>query len=103
MTRNPGVEAVRKLAHMGYRFTVNGETIKARYEAPGEPDPTRVRPLLELVKANKPEVLNYLSQKPEAPTALGKCPCGAPAWDTDADGKEKCWCCLAIPGLFGKH
>jgi hypothetical protein len=103
VTRNPGVEAVRKLAHMGYRFTVNGENIKARYEAPGDPDPAQIRPLLALVKANKPEVLNYLSQKPEAPTALEKCSCGAPAWDTDGDGKSKCWCCLAIPGLFGMH
>jgi hypothetical protein len=103
VTRNPGVEAVRKLAHMGYRFTVNGETIKARYEAPGEPDPARVRPLLSLVKANKPEVLNFLNQKPEAPQTIEKCSCGSPAWDTDAEGKPKCWCCLAIPGLFGKH
>jgi hypothetical protein len=34
---------------------------------------------------------------------LGQCACGAPAWDTDADGKGRCWCCLAIPGLFGSH
>jgi hypothetical protein len=33
----------------------------------------------------------------------GKCPCGAPEWDTDVEGKPKCWCCLAIPGLFGSH
>ena len=41
MEQNPGIEAVRKLAHMGYRFTVDGETIKAKYDGPGEPDPTR--------------------------------------------------------------
>ncbi|MBU4232344.1 MAG: hypothetical protein KKD99_10075 [Proteobacteria bacterium] len=33
------IVAVRKLAGMGYRFTVNGETIKAKYEGPGKPDP----------------------------------------------------------------
>jgi hypothetical protein len=37
---------------------------------------------------------------------LGECSnpgCGSPAWGKDDDGKPKCWCCLAIPGLFGKH
>jgi hypothetical protein len=67
MTKNPGIEAVRKLAHLGYRFTVNGETIKARHEGPGEPDPAQVRPLLEVMKVYKSEVLNYLVQKPQLP------------------------------------
>jgi hypothetical protein len=61
---NPGIEAVRKLAHLGYRFTVNGETIKAKYEGPGEPDPAQVRPLLALVKEHKPEVLAFLNPAP---------------------------------------
>ena len=42
---NPGVEAACKLAHLGYRFAVNGETIKAKYHGPGEPDPDTVRPM----------------------------------------------------------
>jgi hypothetical protein len=66
MEANPGIEAVRKLAHLGYRFTVNGETIKARYEGPGDPDPAQVRPLLGLVKEHKAEVIGYLVQQPEA-------------------------------------
>jgi hypothetical protein len=41
---NPGIKAARRLSHLGYRFTVNGDTIKARYEAPGEPDPSQVKP-----------------------------------------------------------
>ena len=41
---NPGIEATLKLVHMGYRFTVNGEAIKARYEGPGDPVPSQVRP-----------------------------------------------------------
>jgi hypothetical protein len=60
MTTNPGIEAVRKLAHMGYRFTVNGETIKAKYTGPGEPDPTQVRPLVDMMKAHKPEAIYFL-------------------------------------------
>ncbi len=69
---SPGIEAVRKLAHLGYRFAVNGETIKAKYEGPGEPDPAQVRPLLEVVKAHKPDVLAYLS-KPAMPERVLTC------------------------------
>jgi hypothetical protein len=69
---NPGIEAVRKLAGMGYRFTVNGETIKAKYHGPDTPDPAQVRPLLETMKANKPEVLAYLN-KPAPPERILTC------------------------------
>jgi hypothetical protein len=63
---NPGIEAVRRLAHLGYKFTVNGETIKACYEGPGKPDPAQVRPLFAVVRENKPEVMSYLSQNTQA-------------------------------------
>jgi hypothetical protein len=69
---NPGIEAVRTLANMGYRFTVNGETIKAKYEGHGKPDPETVRPLLETVKAHKPDVLAYLS-RPTSPERILTC------------------------------
>ena len=69
---NPGIEAVRKLAHIGYRLMVNGENIKARYEGQGDPDPSQVRPLLETVKAHKPEVLTYLN-KPVQPERILTC------------------------------
>lgn len=60
MEPNPGIEAVLKLTHLGYRFTVNGETIKARYEGEGTPDPAQVRPLVDLMKAYKDEVRYFL-------------------------------------------
>ena len=69
---NPGIAAVRKLAHMGYRFTVLGETIKAKYHGPSEPDPDTVRPLLQTLKEHKPEVLVYLS-KPAPPERILTC------------------------------
>ena len=59
---NPGIEAVRKLAHLGYRFVVNGETIKAKYHGLGKPDPATVRPLLETVKEYKPEAIYFLKK-----------------------------------------
>ncbi len=97
-----GLIAVRRLKAMGYRFQVDGEALCYEWQGTGKPDPSQVRPLLALVKEHKPEVLAYLSQK-QKNHALEKCSCGLPAWDTDAEGKSKCWCCLAIPGLFGAH
>ena len=41
MEPNPGIEAVRKLTHIGYRFTVHWETIKAKYMGQGDLDPER--------------------------------------------------------------
>jgi hypothetical protein len=74
MNPNPGIEATQKLSFLGYRFTVNGETIKAKYEGPGEPDPAQVRPLLALVKEHKPEVLAFLSPAPpEHILTCGEC------------------------------
>jgi len=60
---NPGIDAVQKLTHLGYRFTVNGEIIKAKYEGPGAPDPAQVRPLLALVKEHKSVVMGFLARK----------------------------------------
>lgn len=71
MNENPSIEAVRKLAHMGYRFTVNGETFKARYEGPGKPDAASVRPLVDMMKAHKPEALYFL--KSYCPRCGGVC------------------------------
>jgi hypothetical protein len=76
MNQNPGIEAVRTLANMGYRFTVNGENIKAKYHGSGKPDPDMVRPLLEVMKAHKPDVLTYLSKPAPAPSAT----CESCAW-----------------------
>lgn len=59
---NPGIEAARTLTRLGYRFTVNGDTIKAKYEGTGEPNPGQVRALLAQVREHKPEVLAYLSR-----------------------------------------
>jgi len=72
MTQSPGIEAARRLTHLGYRFTVSGETIKAKYEGPGKPDPVMVRPLLEKLKEHKSQVLAYLS-KPMTPERILTC------------------------------
>ncbi|MEW6659172.1 MAG: hypothetical protein AB1424_10975 [Thermodesulfobacteriota bacterium] len=68
---NPGIEAVRKLANLGYRFTLSGDTIKAKYEGPGKPDPAQVRPLMDAMKAHKPDVVYFL--RSYCPTCGGVC------------------------------
>ena len=81
----PGIEAMRQLAHLGYRFIVNGENIKAKYEGPGEPDPAQVRPLLDLVRQNKEAVRYFLRSF---------CPrCGGVAFCPDYEGRPLCLSC----------
>jgi hypothetical protein len=96
---SPGVKAVRKLAQIGYRFTVNGESIKAKYEGSGNPDPGQVRPLLDLVRQYKEDVRYFLKCF---------CPkCGGIATCPDYEGRPLCLVCdwkdlvLLYPGLGG--
>jgi hypothetical protein len=75
MNQNPGIDAVRTLVHLGYRFTVAGETIKAKYHGSGKPDPDAVRPLFEVMKTYKPDVLTYLSKPASTSTSQTCEPC----------------------------
>jgi hypothetical protein len=59
---NPGIEAIHLLTKIGYRAWVEREAVRLRYEGFGHPDPIQVQPLIELVRANKPDVLAYLSK-----------------------------------------
>jgi hypothetical protein len=101
MNESPGIEAVRTLAKIGYRFTVNGDTIKAKYHGQGKPDPAQVRPLLETVKTHKPEAIYFLRSY---------CPkCGGVATCPDYEGRPLCLACdwetiiNLYPGLQQKH
>jgi hypothetical protein len=81
----PAIEAVRQLANMGYRFTVTGETVKANYEGQGEPDPLKVKPLLDLARQHKPEVVDFLRCF---------CPrCGGCCFAPDYEGRPLCLAC----------
>jgi hypothetical protein len=96
MNPNPGIEAVRQLAHIGYRFTVNGGTIKAKYQGPGKPDPAQVRPLLDKVKAHKDEVRHFL--KCHCPRCGGVCFIGE--WCMACDWEQLI---EIYPGLERRH
>ena len=101
MEANPGIGAVLKLAHMGYQFTVNGGSIKARYEGQGDPDRATVTPLLDLVRQNKTVVRFFL--KCHCPKCGGRCFC------PDYEGRSLCLICdwgkliELYPALRVKH
>ena len=69
---SPGIKAAKKLSSLGYRFELAGDRLRYQYEGPGEPDLAQVRSLLGTVKANKPEVLAYLT-KPARPERILTC------------------------------
>jgi len=94
METNPGIIAVRTLASLGYKFTLAGKTIKAKYHGPGEPDPGTVRPLLAAVKAHKPEAIYFLKSY---------CPrCGGCCFAPDFEGRPLCMACdwVALVELY---
>jgi len=70
------MQAVRELERLGFRFTIAGEKLRYQYAGEGQPDPAKVRPLLEELKANKQEAIAYLWQrnihrtKPEQKTKI---------------------------------
>ncbi len=92
MEPKPGIEAVRRLASMGYRFMVAGGTIKAKYDGPGKPDAGQVRPLLALVKEYKEEAIIYLSPKSEAKERILTCyECGHFRPATNSPNPTQAW------------
>ena len=70
------IEAVNKLSSLGYRFELAGDRLRYQYHGPGDPNPDTVRPLLETVKAHKPDVIAYLSKsaQPERILTCFECP-----------------------------
>ena len=80
----PG-DAVMELSRLGFRFRLDGEAVKVRFEGPGQPNPVNVRPLLDLLKVHKEEVREFLRCY---------CPrCGGVVFCPDLDGKDRCLAC----------
>jgi hypothetical protein len=59
-------EALTELTRIGFRFRLNAEGVKVRFQGRETPNPSRVTPLLALLKEHKAEVVNYLVQKSKA-------------------------------------
>jgi hypothetical protein len=69
---SPG-EALMELNRIGFRFRLQGEVVKVRFEGKDTPDLSQVAPLLALVKEHKAEVINYLAQKQERVLTCYEC------------------------------
>jgi hypothetical protein len=80
----PG-EAVIELSRIGFRFRLDGEAVKVRFEGEQAPDPAMVSPLLSLVRQRKEDVRFFLKCY---------CPsCGGCCFIPDNDGKSLCLKC----------
>jgi hypothetical protein len=80
-----GVIAIQKLSAMGYCFALKGDQVRYEWNGSGDPDPAQVRPLLAQVKANKPEVVDFLRCF---------CPrCGGCCFAPDYEGRPQCLAC----------
>jgi hypothetical protein len=55
----PG-DAVMELSKIGFRFRLDGEAVKVRFEGKQTLDPEAVSPLLDLVRQHKEEVRFFL-------------------------------------------
>jgi hypothetical protein len=66
--------AVMELTRLGFRFRLDGEAVKVRWEGKEKPDPAQVVPLLHLVKAHKEEVRQLMAvQRPSPPERILTC------------------------------
>ena len=97
---NPG-DAVMELTRHGFRFRLDGEAVKVRFEGEHTPDPAAVSPLLDLVRQHKDDVRYFLKCY---------CPrCGGVATCPDYEGRPLCLTCdwetltKLYPGLQQKH
>ena len=59
------IDAVLELETLGYRFTLNGDSIKFTHQGI-RPDPAIVRPLLRTIKENRVDALEWLREDAEA-------------------------------------
>jgi hypothetical protein len=63
--------AVMELTRLGFRFRIEGEAVKVRWEGQEKPDPEQVAPLLSLVKMYKEDVRYFV--KSYCPKCGGCC------------------------------
>jgi hypothetical protein len=57
-----GLKAVIELSRLGYRFKIAGDLVRYEYTGADAPDPGQVKPLLEVLKAQKEHVRDYLAR-----------------------------------------
>jgi DNA primase len=95
------IKAIHELALMGHRAWVVGNNIRLQHKGEGKIDPTKVAPLIDLVRQSKEEVLFFLKCH---------CPrCGGVVFIPDPEGRSLCSSCEweylteVYPGLTRNH
>jgi len=74
-----------ELSRIGFRFRLDGEAVKVRFEGKQAPDPATVAPLLNLVRQHKEDVRYFLKSF---------CPrCGGVCFIPDLEKKVLCMAC----------
>jgi hypothetical protein len=58
------MRAILELQAAGLDFSIHGDKISYRWSRSDHPDPTKVVPLLDEIKKNKAQALEYLLMKP---------------------------------------
>lgn len=58
------MKAIAELIKAGFAFTVQGERIRYQWTRPDPPDPKKVAPLLEAIRADKGRAVEYLRNVP---------------------------------------
>jgi hypothetical protein len=61
------MNVVKQLRLLGYRVTAKGADLALTYYGAGQPDPARVRPLLEELRQHKAEAITYLASEAAVP------------------------------------
>jgi hypothetical protein len=96
----PG-DAVMELTRHGFRFRLDGEAVKVKFEGKQKPALELVSPLIDLVRQKKEEVRYFLKSY---------CPkCGGCCFCPDYQGRLLCLACdwgelfNLYPGLKEKH
>lgn len=57
------IDAVKRLAGLGYLFEVAGDKVCCKFKGQGYPDPEQVMPLLEVIKTNKEKVRELIIRR----------------------------------------
>ncbi len=66
------MKVVRELEKLGFSLWLDGDNIKYHFQGESKPEQATIKPLLDVLKARKPEAVRYLQGRPVDPRCEGK-------------------------------